>query len=141
MCPEIKCPLNSFRFEEECYCEEGYEWDYGRTKCTLREPTPTPTKTPTPTEVTDCGKERQEYIASYNKLTDLMSEGKGDTPVAMKAYLDWTEAKGRYERCIECEESGGTWYGGECHCEKAPGFEAVFAIVGLIMSYMLRKRK
>jgi hypothetical protein len=112
----------------------------------VREPTPTPMETPTP-EVTPtetpalCGKEYQEYIATYNRLTDLYSEGKGDDPVAMKAYLDYTEAKRRYERCIECEESGGTWYGGECQREKAPGFEAVFAIVGLIMSYMLRKRK
>ncbi len=39
----------------------------------------------------------QDYIAAYNKLTDLMSQGKGDTPEADQAYADYLEAKENYE--------------------------------------------
>jgi len=40
----------------------------------------------------------QEYIVAYNKLTDLMSEGKGDTPEAQQAYKEYKTAKERYEQ-------------------------------------------
>ncbi|MDP7422491.1 MAG: hypothetical protein QGH40_11470, partial [bacterium] len=39
----------------------------------------------------------QDYIASYNKLTDLMSRGKGDTPEARQAYSEYKTAKELYE--------------------------------------------
>jgi len=39
----------------------------------------------------------QEYIAAYNVLTDLMSQGKGDTPEAQQAYQDYLTAKENYE--------------------------------------------
>ncbi|RKY27746.1 MAG: hypothetical protein DRP83_01815 [Planctomycetota bacterium] len=55
----------------------------------------------------DDGKERdnkagakkayQEYIAAYNKLTQLMAAGKGDTPAAQRAYKQYKIAKKRYE--------------------------------------------
>jgi len=40
----------------------------------------------------------QQYIAAYNKLTNLMSQGKGDTPEAQLAYREYKAAKERYER-------------------------------------------
>ncbi|MFH1317173.1 MAG: hypothetical protein ABII01_06640, partial [Candidatus Woesearchaeota archaeon] len=40
----------------------------------------------------------QEYIEAYNKLTELMSEGKGDTPEAQQAYKEYKVAKERYEQ-------------------------------------------
>jgi hypothetical protein len=42
----------------------------------------------------------QAYIAAYNRLTQLMSQGKGDTPEAQRAYQDYKQAKERYERAI-----------------------------------------
>jgi len=39
----------------------------------------------------------QDYIAKYNALTDLMSQGKGDTPEATQAYTEYKEAKENYE--------------------------------------------
>jgi len=39
----------------------------------------------------------QEYIEKYNALTDLMSQGKGDTPEANQAYAEYKEAKENYE--------------------------------------------
>lgn len=39
----------------------------------------------------------QEYILSYNKLTDLMSRGLGDTPEGQQAYKEYQEAKIKYE--------------------------------------------
>jgi hypothetical protein len=40
----------------------------------------------------------QEYIAAYNRLTSLMSQGKGDTPEAQDAYKAYKAAKDRYEK-------------------------------------------
>ena len=40
----------------------------------------------------------QDYIAAYNKLTDLMSRGLGDTPEAQQAYKEYKEAKQEYEQ-------------------------------------------
>ena len=40
----------------------------------------------------------QDYIEAYNKLTDLMSAGKGDTPEAQQAYEDYKTAKEIYEQ-------------------------------------------
>ncbi|MFO8056445.1 MAG: hypothetical protein R6V10_04030 [bacterium] len=48
----------------------------------------------------DARKAYQEYISAYNRLTDLMSQGKGDTPEAKKAYQDYKKAKARYEKAI-----------------------------------------
>lgn len=39
----------------------------------------------------------QEYIEKYNALTELMSQGKGDTPEARQAYSEYKEAKENYE--------------------------------------------
>ncbi len=39
----------------------------------------------------------QDYIDAYNKLTELMSEGKGDTPEGQQAYREYKEAKEKYE--------------------------------------------
>ncbi|MBN1689805.1 MAG: hypothetical protein JW901_02150, partial [Dehalococcoidia bacterium] len=38
-----------------------------------------------------------EYIAAYNKLTYLMSQGKGDTPEAQAAYEEYAKVKACYE--------------------------------------------
>lgn len=43
----------------------------------------------------------QEYIAAYNKLTDLMSQGLGDTPEARQAYAEYKEAKQKYEQIAQ----------------------------------------
>ncbi len=43
----------------------------------------------------------QEYIEAYNKLTDLMSQGKGDTPEAQEAYQEYKEKKQAYEDSIK----------------------------------------
>ena len=40
----------------------------------------------------------QEYIAAYNRLTELMSQGLGDTPEAQQAYAEYKEAKENYEQ-------------------------------------------
>ncbi|MFH1588570.1 MAG: hypothetical protein ABIA76_04505 [Candidatus Diapherotrites archaeon] len=40
----------------------------------------------------------QKYIAAYNKLTELMAQGKGDTPEAQQAYQEYKEAKENYEQ-------------------------------------------
>ena len=40
----------------------------------------------------------QDYIEAYNKLTELMSAGKGDTPEAQQAYQEYKEAKEIYEQ-------------------------------------------
>ncbi|MFA5079174.1 MAG: cohesin domain-containing protein, partial [Dehalococcoidia bacterium] len=45
-----------------------------------------------------------EYIAAYNKLTSLMSQGKGDTPEAQAAYAEYAKVKA-------CYESGSTGTG------------------------------
>jgi hypothetical protein len=42
----------------------------------------------------------QQYIAAYNRLTHLMSEGKGDTPEAQEAYQAYKRAKELYEKLI-----------------------------------------
>lgn len=39
----------------------------------------------------------QDYIASYNRLTDLMTAGKGDTPEAQDAYKEYKASKEKYE--------------------------------------------
>jgi len=39
----------------------------------------------------------QDYIDAYNKYTDLVSEGKGDSPEAQIAYKGYKETKERYE--------------------------------------------
>jgi hypothetical protein len=46
----------------------------------------------------------QEYIEAYNKLTDLMSQGKGDTPEAQQAYQEYKEAKEKYEQIAKAVE-------------------------------------
>lgn len=38
-----------------------------------------------------------QYITAYNKLTSLMSQGKGDTPEAQTAYAEFTKVKACYE--------------------------------------------
>jgi hypothetical protein len=38
-----------------------------------------------------------DYVAAYNRLTDLMSRGQGDSPEAQQAYADYKAAKARYE--------------------------------------------
>jgi len=43
----------------------------------------------------------EQYITAYNKLTSLMSQGKGDTPEAQAAYAEYTKVKA-------CYESGGS---------------------------------
>lgn len=39
----------------------------------------------------------QDYIAAYNRLTDLMTAGKGDTPEAQDAYKEYKASKEKYE--------------------------------------------
>ena len=39
----------------------------------------------------------EQYIAAYNKLTSLMSQGKGDTPEAQAAYAEYAKVKACYE--------------------------------------------
>lgn len=36
-------------------------------------------------------------VAAYDKLTDLMARGKGDTPEAQEAYEEYKAAKKKYE--------------------------------------------
>ena len=40
----------------------------------------------------------KKYLAAYNKLSDLMAQGKGDTLEADQAYQDYLEAKENYEQ-------------------------------------------
>jgi len=40
----------------------------------------------------------QQYVSAYNKLTSLMTGGKGDTPEAQAAYVVYEKAKTRYDR-------------------------------------------
>lgn len=42
----------------------------------------------------------QRYIAAYNRLTFLMSQGKGNTPDAKNAYQAYQQAKRQYEEFI-----------------------------------------
>ncbi|MFA5399846.1 MAG: PA14 domain-containing protein [Dehalococcoidia bacterium] len=53
---------------------------------------------------TDTGCTYEQYIAAYNKLTYLMSQGKGDTPEAQAAYAEYAKVKA-------CYESGSTGTG------------------------------
>ncbi|PKK90446.1 MAG: hypothetical protein CVV64_08760 [Candidatus Wallbacteria bacterium HGW-Wallbacteria-1] len=39
----------------------------------------------------------QDYISAYNRLTDLMTAGKGDTPEAQAAYSEYKASKEKYE--------------------------------------------
>ena len=43
----------------------------------------------------------QQYIEAYNKLTQLMSQGKGETPQAQAAYKDYAYKKAQYEKYLE----------------------------------------
>ena len=47
----------------------------------------------------------QQYIAAYNKLTQLMSQGKGDTPQAQRAFKNYTYEKQRYENILKENEA------------------------------------
>lgn len=49
----------------------------------------------------EASKAYQDYIAAYNKLTDLMSRGLGDTPEAQQAYRDYKSAKENYEQIAQ----------------------------------------
>lgn len=40
----------------------------------------------------------EKYVASYNRLSQLMSEGKGETPEAQQAYNEYRQAKEEYNR-------------------------------------------
>lgn len=42
----------------------------------------------------------QRYIAAYNKLTDLMARGDGETPAAQRAYKEYKKAKEAYEAIL-----------------------------------------
>ena len=54
--------------------------------------------------VADTGCTYEQYITAYNKLTSLMSQGKGDTPEAQAAYAEYAKVKA-------CYESGSTGTG------------------------------
>jgi len=47
----------------------------------------------------------RRYIAAYNKLTQLMSHGKGDTPAAQRAFKEYTYEKQRYEDFLKEKEA------------------------------------
>ncbi len=49
---------------------------------------------------TDTKKAYADYIAAYNRLTKLMSKGKGDTPEAQAAYKAYKAAKDHYEASL-----------------------------------------
>ncbi len=51
----------------------------------------------------DTRKAYQEYIAAYNHLTDLMSQGKGDTEAAKRAHEAYVATKQRYEESLKGE--------------------------------------
>jgi len=51
-------------------------------------------------ETTPVAKAHRQYIAAYNRLTQLMSQGKGDSPEAQKAYEEYKRAKANYEKLI-----------------------------------------
>lgn len=40
----------------------------------------------------------QRYVAAYNRLSQLMSEGKGESPEAQSAYAEYRDAKAEYNR-------------------------------------------
>jgi hypothetical protein len=62
----------------------------------------TKTKTNTKTtDTTDAKKAYADYIAAYNRLTKLMSQGKGKTPEAQAAYKAYKAAKDRYEAILK----------------------------------------
>ena len=47
----------------------------------------------------------QQYITAYNKLTQLLSEGKGDTPQAQVAYKAYQLEKEKYEISLKENET------------------------------------
>ena len=60
-----------------------------------------PRPTPTPAGVTrNADQLYQKYIETYNALTTLMAEGKGDTPEAQAAYAAYQESKRQYEEAV-----------------------------------------
>ncbi len=48
----------------------------------------------------DSNEAYQQYISAYNRLTELMSQGKGNTPEAQQAYQAYLETKKRYEAAL-----------------------------------------
>lgn len=53
------------------------------------------------TNTTDAKKAYADYIAAYNRLTKLMSQGKGDTPEGRAAYKAYKAEKDRYEATLK----------------------------------------
>ena len=54
----------------------------------------------TSADCTDSRKAYQGYIDAYNKMTDLMAEGRGETQEAKDAYKSYKEKKACYEERI-----------------------------------------
>lgn len=56
----------------------------------------------------DPGATYQSYIQAYNALTKLMAAGKGDTPEAQQAYIEYKTAKDKYEQSLTGTSSDDT---------------------------------
>ena len=56
--------------------------------------------TTTTTAKTDCQKLYQEYVDVYNKYTEKINQGLGNSPEAVEAYDYFKEVKADYEKCV-----------------------------------------
>ncbi|MDD5398799.1 MAG: cohesin domain-containing protein, partial [Dehalococcoidia bacterium] len=75
----------------------------------------------------------EQYIAAYNNLTTLMSQGKGDTPEAQAAYAEFVKVKACYNSGSsgtgQTTTSGQTVTGGgtECPQDTAAAYQQYIA--------------
>lgn len=99
--------------------EYGIQWVYQIDGTRSFEGTAATGQTTT-TGQTGTGCTYEQYIAAYNKLTSLMSAGKGNTPEATAAYEEYAKMKACYESSLSgtgsSSNSGQTGTGGVYEC-------------------------
>jgi hypothetical protein len=127
------------------YIEETYDWlnpvEYGITWVCQIDGTRSfkdattagqPAATGQPETEGKSGCTYEQYMAAYNKLTSLMSQGKGDTPQGKDAYEQFAKIKACYESSASGTNQSaagqtGTGGGYECPQDKAEAYQQYLA--------------
>ena len=97
--------------------EYGIQWVYQSNGARTFEGAASSAQPTTPGQtgtVAETGCTYEQYIAAYNKLTSLMSQGQGNTPEAQIAYEQYAKIKA-------CYESGGSGTGSPSTSTTTPG--------------------
>jgi len=58
----------------------------------------------------NCKNAYKKFVSAYNKIVNLMSKGKGNTPEAKTAYAEYMTARNRYSSCKNRRNSQTTHY-------------------------------